>query len=215
MKLVWCPETAFKAYIDTVKAAQMREDVEDSAAAELVAAMAGGWNAKLIVEAWVRGGGATTSVGLSEAARHTCGRHVCVLPDEDAAEDYAEVVGSDAAEVVVGEAEEVMRELKGVELLVVDWRRRDAARIVREVRPGVRGMVVVCRHAGGGKGRPELAVADDGRRVVRTVYLPVGSGVQILHVGVGKGATVSGGDLGRWIRHVDRKTGEEHVFRRR
>lgn len=206
---------AFKAYIDTVKAAQRREEAEESAAAELVAAMAGGWNSKVIVEAWERGSGATTSTGLSEAARHTCGRHVCVLQDESAAEEYAAVVRSDAVEVIVGEAEEVMRELEGVDLLVVDWRRRDAGRILREVRMGVRGMVVVCRHVGGGKGRPEVAVVGlGGRRVVRSTYVPVGSGVLILHVAVGKEGSVSGGDGRRWIRHVDWRTGEEHVFRR-
>uniref|UniRef100_J3LCI9 Uncharacterized protein n=1 Tax=Oryza brachyantha TaxID=4533 RepID=J3LCI9_ORYBR len=58
----------------------------------------------------------------------------------------------------------------------------------------------------------------DGTRVVRSVYLPVGKGVEVLHVGVGKGPSMQNrrgsGGTSRWIRHVDHDTGEEHVFRR-
>ncbi|CAL9130364.1 unnamed protein product [Musa acuminata var. zebrina] len=76
MKLVWCPENAAKAYIDAVKALTDR-DLEETNVAELVAAMAGGWRAQLIVEAWSRDAGAATGVGLRAAARHARGRHVC------------------------------------------------------------------------------------------------------------------------------------------
>ncbi|KAG0456938.1 hypothetical protein HPP92_021784 [Vanilla planifolia] len=207
MKLVWCPETATKAFIDAVNTAEGRE-----AEAELVAAMAGGWKVQLIVEAWEREDGGATSHGVSLAVRHTGGRHVCVVPDERAAEEY----GGCAAEVVVGEAEEAMRELEGVDMVVVDWRRRDAERIVREARPGAMGMVVVCRSVDEGSRTPSAAAAADGRRrLVRSVYLPVGGGMEILHVGVGKGSSIGDGSgAKRWVRHVDRRTGEEHVFRR-
>ncbi|GMP95999.1 hypothetical protein CsSME_00044836 [Camellia sinensis var. sinensis] len=45
MKLVWSPETASKAYIDTVKSCEL---FQESSVAELISAMAGGWNASLI-----------------------------------------------------------------------------------------------------------------------------------------------------------------------
>ncbi|PKA58004.1 hypothetical protein AXF42_Ash012543 [Apostasia shenzhenica] len=224
MKLAWCPETASKAFIDAAKMAP-----DDGEAAELVAAMAGGWKAQLIVEAWERGdGAAASSAALTAAARHTRGRHVCVVPDERAAAEYADAAmtitsgGGNPVELVVGDAEEMMRELEGVDFVVVNWRRRDAGRVVREARPGPLGMVVVCRNAGGGRGdvaAPSAAALAAGRRVVRSVYLPVGRGMEILHVGVGKGPSIAGGGgTGggtRWICHVDRLTGEEHVFRRR
>ncbi|URE33097.1 hypothetical protein MUK42_18279 [Musa troglodytarum] len=75
MKLVWCPETASKAYIDAVTALADR-NLEEINVAELVSAMAGGWKAQLIVEAWARDAGAATSVGLRAAAKHGRGRHV-------------------------------------------------------------------------------------------------------------------------------------------
>ncbi|URD78958.1 hypothetical protein MUK42_00448 [Musa troglodytarum] len=182
MKLVWCPENAAKAYIDAVKAVADR-DLEETNVAELVAAMAGGWRAQLIVEAWSRDAGAATGVGLRTAARHARGRH------------------------------EAMRELEGVDLVVVDCGRRDAGRVLREVRPGPRGMVVVRKGAGRRRGGA-AAVFGSGTRVVRSTYLPIGSGVEVLHVGVGKGPSL-GGDRPRWVRHFDHCTKEEHVFRRR
>uniref|UniRef100_A0A0D3F4T7 Uncharacterized protein n=1 Tax=Oryza barthii TaxID=65489 RepID=A0A0D3F4T7_9ORYZ len=118
MKLVWCPEMASKAYIDGVRALA-GHDLAGAAAdvAELVSAMAGGWNARL-----VRG-----------------------------AKDLAASMAA-------------------------------------------------------------------GTRVVRSVYLPIGKGVEVLHVGVGKGPSLQNHrdrrSTSRWIRHVDHDTGEEHVFRR-
>jgi hypothetical protein len=49
MKLVWCPEIASKAYIDGVRV--LADHGGPAEVAELVSAMAGGWNAQLIVEA--------------------------------------------------------------------------------------------------------------------------------------------------------------------
>ena len=127
-----------------------------------------------------------------------------------------------------------MARLEGVDLLVLDARRRDAAAVLRAARPGPRGMVVV-RHGdttGGGVRRRAAASASAtapwgmmaaGTRVVRAAYLPIGAGgVEVLHVGVGKGPSLPthqhsrrpSGGRGRWIRHVNHRTGEEHVFRR-
>ncbi|KAL6841997.1 hypothetical protein ACP4OV_028197 [Aristida adscensionis] len=212
MKLVWCPEMASKAYIDGVRVLADRDDLAGSPeVAELLSAMAGGWNAQLVVEAPAEAppssSSAATSLALAAAARRTGGRYACVLPDGD---------------------EEAMGGLEGVDLLVVDARRRDAADVLRAARPGTRGMVVV-RHGDDAaasrrrRGTAAAAVCSlaAGTRVVRSVYLPVGKGLEVLHVGVGKGPCLrsrggggGGRAAGRWIRHVNLDTGEEHVFRR-
>uniref|UniRef100_A0A0D9VFN5 Uncharacterized protein n=1 Tax=Leersia perrieri TaxID=77586 RepID=A0A0D9VFN5_9ORYZ len=220
MKLVWCPEMASKAYIDGVRALADHDDVASAGAAdvaELVSALAGGWNASLVVEApdYAATTSPATSLALAAAARRTGARYALVLPDGDAA-----AYGGGDAEVVVGEADEAMAGLHGVDLLVVDARRRDAAAVLRSARPGARGMVVV-RHGGGRQRKDYLATAASmaaGTRVVRSVYLPIGKGVEVLHVGVGKGPSLqsrrAARSTSRWIRHVDHDTGEEHVFRR-
>ncbi|KAF9687733.1 hypothetical protein SADUNF_Sadunf02G0123700 [Salix dunnii] len=66
--------------------------------------MAAGWNAKLIVESWSKGG--PTSIGLSVAAKHTCGRAV---PDEGSRLEYVKAMhdaGMRETEILVGVAEE-------------------------------------------------------------------------------------------------------------
>ncbi|GJN20985.1 hypothetical protein PR202_gb08430 [Eleusine coracana subsp. coracana] len=143
MKLVWCPDLASKAYIDGVRViADQQDDLGGpSEVAELVSAMAGGWNAQLIVEApdVRRSGPAATSLALAAAARRTGGRYACVLPDAVSAAAYG---GATLFQPVVGDADEAMARLEGVDLLVVDARRRDAAAVLRAARPGPRGMVV-------------------------------------------------------------------------
>ncbi|KAK9147890.1 hypothetical protein Scep_006647 [Stephania cephalantha] len=198
MKLVWCPDIASKAFIDTVKSLSSTaggtshhhhhhhhdgggDDHEETSVAELISAMAGGWNAKLIVETWSNdaGGGVATSVGLAAARGHTGGRHVCVVASERAGAEYREAGGA-AAEVVAGEAEEAMGAVEGVDFLVVDSRGKDAERLMR---------------------------------AARTAYLPVGLGVEIAYVGASGGGPAKSTGGGRWFRHVD-EAGEEHVFRR-
>ncbi|VAI20394.1 unnamed protein product [Triticum turgidum subsp. durum] len=201
MKLVWCPETASQAFIAGVSALSDSEHGPAGSAgvAELVSAMVGGWNAQLVVDAPEASApdSATTSLALAAAAQRTGGRYARVLADADRA----------------------MEELEGVDFLVVDARRRDAAAVLAAARPGARGMVVVRHGDGRRRGTKALeASMAAGTRIVRSVYLPIDTGVEVLHVGVGKGPSIqcrrSPRVSSRWIRHVDQETGEEHLFRR-
>ncbi|KAF7073914.1 hypothetical protein CFC21_078836 [Triticum aestivum] len=201
MKLVWCPETASQAFIAGVSALSESEHSPAGSAgvAELVSAMVGGWNAQLVVEAPEVSAtdSATTSLALAAAAQRTGGRYARVLADTD----------------------RVMAGLDGVDFLVVDARRRDATAVLAAARPGARGMVVVRHGDGRRRGTKALeASMAAGTRIVRSVYLPVDKGVEVLHVGVGKGPSIQGRRSprvsSRWIRHVDQETGEEHLFRR-
>ncbi|KAJ0111135.1 hypothetical protein Patl1_00258 [Pistacia atlantica] len=179
MKLVWSPETASKAYIDTVKSC---ENFKESSVAELLSAMAAGWNAKLIVEAWSCGGPIATSIGLAVAARHTSARHVCVVPDERSRLAY----------------------VKGHVRIRHISNRSDSKRSRR----GDGG-------TGGSCGSSNISglrwnvVLERGLRVVRSVLLPVGQGLDMAHVG----SNVRGENLkksptrSRWIKHIDQRSG--------
>ncbi|KAJ6946454.1 hypothetical protein NC651_001250 [Populus alba x Populus x berolinensis] len=217
MKLVWSPETALKAYIDTVKSCEVHQE---SSVAELISAMAAGWNAKLILETWSQGGILATSIGLAIASRHTDGRHVCIVPDELSRSQYEEAVGEAgiSPEIIIGEAEEVMEGLVGIDFMVVDSRQRDFAGVLRVAKLSSRGAVLVCKNA---SSRNESSfrwrsVVDDGsRRLVRSVFLPVGKGLDIAHVATSGGSSSnSGKGESRWIKHVDRQSGEEYVIRK-
>ena len=131
MKLVWCPDTASKAYIDGVRAIANDAAADSSPElAELVAAMAGGWNAQLIVDAPDTTPPSTsssrrppaTSLSLAATARRTGGRYarVDVSPEES---DHS---GSSSSAT-----EAAMARLEAVDLLLLDARRRDAAAVLR------------------------------------------------------------------------------------
>ena len=194
------------------------EDFKESSVAELLSAMAAGWNAKLIVESWSKAGPIATSIGLAVAAKHTCGRHVCVVPDEGSRSEYVKAMhgaGMRETEVLVGEAEEVMAGLVGVDFLVADCRRRDFVRVLRFAKLSHKGAVLACKNAfqRSVSGFKWHGVLERGTRVVKTAYLPVGQGLDMAHIGSNGGDKRSRGGPSRWIKHIDRKSGEEHVFR--
>jgi hypothetical protein len=118
-------------------------------------------------------------------------------------------------EVLVGEVEEVMAGLVGVDFLVVDCKRRDFLRFLRLAKLSPKGAVLACKNAfqksaAGFRWHGALA---RGTRVVKTVFLPVGQGLDMAHIGSHSGSESSKRGPSRWIRHIDQKSGEEHVFR--
>ncbi|KAL5541055.1 hypothetical protein UlMin_042628 [Ulmus minor] len=217
MKLVWSPERATKAYLETVKSCKL---FQESGVAELVSAMAAGWNAKFIVETWSQGGPIATSMGLAVASRHTCGRHVCIVPDERSRSEYVKAMSEAglAVEVVVGEADEAMDGLVGIDFVVVDCNREDFARVPRLAELSQRGAVLVCKNANSKNAsgfRWPSVVEGGSRRLVRSVFLPVGNGLDIAHVGSSTGGSSSSAKgKRRWIKHYDQHSGEEHVIRK-
>ncbi|KAI3453575.1 hypothetical protein Pfo_010238 [Paulownia fortunei] len=216
MKLVWSPKTASKAYIDTVKSCEL---FQESGVAELVSAMAAGWDAKLVVETWSRGGAIATSIGLAVATHHTGGRHICVVPDEESRAEYVEAMsqsGQAAYEMIVGEPEEAMEGLEGIDFLVVDCRGNGFARILRVAKLGHRGAVLICKNASSRAASDFrwLSVLDGKSRIVRSVFLPVGKGLDIAHVGATGGSSSRAKGESRWIKGIDHQSGEEFVIRK-
>ncbi|CAB4307400.1 unnamed protein product [Prunus armeniaca] len=108
MKLIWSPENATKAYIDTVPSCEV---FHESGVAELVSAR------------------------VESRAHHDQSRAVFVTAMKEAGM---------APEVLVGEPEEVMAELVRIDFLVVDSKRKDFARVLRQ---SPRGAVLVCKNA--------------------------------------------------------------------
>ena len=172
----------------------------------------------MIVETWSHGGVVTTSAGLAIAARHTCGRHVCVVPDERSKLEYTKAMrdaGVTSAEVIVGGAEDAAAALPEVDFLVVDSRRRDFGTVLRFAKISQRGAVLVCKNVNqmSVSGFRWHGVLDRGTRVVRSVYLPVGKGLDIAYIGSTGGVVSSRKGPSRWIKHFDEKSGEEHLIR--
>ncbi|KAJ4871818.1 hypothetical protein Rs2_46541 [Raphanus sativus] len=107
-------------------------------------------------------------------------------------------VVSDATEIVVGDSvEDVMDRLSGV-----DSKRGEYIKALGLANMSKMGAVLWHR------------VLRRGTRVVRSVFLLVGRGLDIAHVGAS-----GGGDLkkihSRWIKHIDPRSGEEPLFKRK
>ncbi|KAK4400309.1 hypothetical protein Sango_1137000 [Sesamum angolense] len=217
MKLVWSPERALQAYLDTVKSCEV---TQEPSVAEVVSAMAAGWNAGLIVETWLPGGEIATSVGLAVAAHHTGGRHICIVPDEESREEYAEGMrrsGRSASETIVGDAQDAINGLEGIDFLVVDCKgNNEFGRVIRAAKLGERGAVLVCTNASSRAGSDFRwsSVLDGRSRVVRSVFLPVGKGLDVAHVGATGGSSGRGKGRSRWIKRIDQDSGEEFVIRK-
>ncbi|XP_060178454.1 uncharacterized protein LOC132608738 [Lycium barbarum] len=218
MKLVWSPDKASKAYLDTVKSC---ESLQESNVAELISAMAAGWDAQMIVETWSRGGITSTSIGLSNAIHQTGGKHICIVPNEDSKNEYKSIMEEKTGmspEIIIGEPEETLENLIGIDFLVVNCEKNDFSRILKVAKLGNRGAVLVCKNVS------SRVVTDfrwksvlDGRsRIVRSVFLPVGKGLDIAHVGPtgGKSGGAQGKMERKWIRRFDRESGEEFVIRK-
>ncbi|CAI0551574.1 unnamed protein product [Linum tenue] len=117
-----------------------------------------------------------------------------------------------------------MQGMEGIDFLVVDSRRKDFARVLRAAKLSGRGAVLVCKNASSKQATSFRwrSVLDGGstRRLVRSVYLPVGKGLDIAHVATsGAASSTAGGgqsksSQSRWIKHVDRESGEVHVIRK-
>ncbi|CAE5957271.1 unnamed protein product [Arabidopsis arenosa] len=211
MKLVWSPETASKAYIDTVKSC---ENLETPDAAELIAAMAAGWNAKLIVETWSEGDAIASSIGLNVASQHANAKHICILQNSRSESAYLQAIQESSSPlnlpetIIAEEPEKAMKKLQGIDFLVVDWRDKEfAAATLKNAAFGSRGAVVVCRN-----GYSSLRRVLRDRKVVRTVTLPVTGGIEIAHVAARNSGKSEKSSKRRWITHVDQRSGEEHVF---
>ncbi|CDY25700.1 BnaC03g69750D [Brassica napus] len=223
MKLIWSPETASKAYIDTVKSFPKYL----IGRGEMVAARAAGWNATLIVETWSEGETIAISVGLNVASQHTNARHMCIVPNAISEAAYLQAMTQQSCstlpETIImneeeeGNSESTMQKLQGIDFLVIDWDQKDfAANVLRNAAFGSRGAVVVCRS---GYRRSTSCFswtkAFSDRNVVRTVTLPVSGGLEIAHVAAPRISGKSDNNNKRkWIKHIDQRSGEEHVIRK-
>ncbi|KAK8506254.1 hypothetical protein V6N13_100305 [Hibiscus sabdariffa] len=103
--------------------------------------------------------------------------------------------------VIVGKAEEAMEGLVGVDFLVVDSKWKEFARILRHATLSHKGAVLACKNACGRaiSGFIWHWVLERGTLIVRSVFLPVGQGLDITHIGADAGVVGSKKSCSLWI----------------
>ncbi|KAK9758055.1 hypothetical protein RND81_01G203700 [Saponaria officinalis] len=201
----WSAENATKAYLRTIQMGKRGKEVD---VGEFISALAGGNNAKFMVEVCGSTSGPTT-LGLVAAAQQTGGRVICILPGPNEVEISKSNMSRylNRVEFVTGDPVTLLTsDYRTANFVAVDCNvdsHREIFKAVKKIRvtgetgPFVVGynaqkMVPLCGELGGH-------------------FLPIGEGLLVcdkVHKSHGLSAKKS-----RWIVKVDKFTGEEHVFR--
>ena len=121
---------------------------------------------------------------------------MCAVPDEGSRSEYVKAMhdaGMGEAEMLVGEAEEVMAGFVVVDYLLEDCRRRDFVGVLWFAKLNNKGAVLACKNAFRqfASGFKWHRVLERGTRVVKSVYLPVGQGLDMAHIGNNGGGEIS------------------------
>jgi len=111
--------------------------------------------------------------------------------------------------------------------LVVDSRRKDFTRVLRLAKLSGKGAVLICKNANFISKMDSgyiwrSVVARGSRRLVRSVFLPVGKGIHMAHLSAAGGGENSVAAVkhkarvvhSRWIKHVDQRSGDVHFIRK-
>lgn len=145
------------------------------------------------------------------------------MPDEKSRLEYVGAMqnsGVSLPEVMVGEAKEVMERLNGVDFLIVDERRSDFISVFNSAKLSHHGAILVCNNGSKIRNIECNKFSWDGVFngkvcvIVRSVTLPFGNGIEIAYIASKDGNQKVRKYAKRWIRHIDRNSGEEHVIRR-
>ena len=184
---------------------------------EFISAIAAGNNAQLIVVACGETVGPSTLLALVAAAHQTGGRVICIFRSLQALESFKQAVGldEDLIEFVIGDAQRmILEDYKDADFVLLDCKLENHEMILQGMQLSgeckeaiVLGYNAFCTRSWQWVG-------------LRTQLLPIGDGLLLTRIGVGNekggGRECGGGSFGRknhWVVKVDRKTGEEHVFR--
>ncbi|KAL9228987.1 hypothetical protein vseg_004507 [Gypsophila vaccaria] len=201
----WSAENATKAYLRTLKLGKRGKEPD---VAEFISALAGGNNAKFMVEVCGSTSGPTT-LGLVAAAQQNNGRVICILPGPKEVEISKSNMSRylNRVEFVAGDPITLLTcDYRDANFVTIDcnieghkeiFKAVKKNRLVGEAGPFVVGynaqkMVPLCGELGGH-------------------FLPIGEGLLVcdkVHKENGFGVKKS-----KWVVKVDKLTGEEHVFR--
>ncbi|XP_020676235.1 uncharacterized protein LOC110095158 [Dendrobium catenatum] len=235
--MVWSPQFAANAYLDTVK---LCKDVKESnspiepESTQFLSALAAGMSAQHIVE--VSPQASQSTVALAVAARQTGGRLVCILPQSESLVESKQVIEdsglTDIVEFKVGDPYKLLPECENVDFSVVDCKSESYTGLLKLLDMNPAKSVVVANNLLGeksGLGGEWRSLQD--KSAVRSAKHPIGKGMEVTMIGKSaefvmkdsKGLRqerkVRGASRRRsrsksaWVTKVDEVSGEEHLFR--
>lgn len=154
---------------------------------EFIAALAAGNQAKLMVQVTSHQGINPLTLALAVAAKHTGARFVCILHHLQGIKDCKAQLScydlEDAVEFVHGHPCEVIKELKNIDVAVIDCKFGDYLRLFKTIDVNPRGSIAVVSNLPKRKNGVGFGEVIRGRKGVECVTRCIGEGMELTRVG--------------------------------
>lgn len=202
-------------------------EAQEPESKELISALAAGMNAKLMVE--VTSEVSSSTVALAAAARQTGGKVVCIVPELKVNESMQAIEDSgleDRVEFKTGDPVDVLPRYEKIDFSVVDCKMDDNRKLLDTLDVNPRSSVVVANNlVEGKKGVEGHLKAVEKKANVRSIKHNIGNGMEITMIGKSSDGCKRNRhprserkkslktDRSNWIATVDKKSGEEHIYR--
>ncbi|KAL2651873.1 hypothetical protein R1flu_020001 [Riccia fluitans] len=186
--MAWSPDNAARAYLDTIRLCKLDHQQgyttlrhQEPHSTELLAALAAGMKAQLLVE--VCSSAAPSTIALAAAARQTGGRLICILSDSNALLDamvaMKELKLAGVVEFIVGDAKETVRQYTNVDFALVDCKEEDCAVILDRLNLNPTCAVVVADNLFDRSATSAYANFMKKRPGASSIALPIGKGIKV------------------------------------
>ncbi|XP_020574963.1 uncharacterized protein LOC110020993 [Phalaenopsis equestris] len=235
--MVWSPQSAAIAYLDTVKLCKEVKEPSspiEPESTQFLSALAAGMSAQHIVE--VSPQASQSTVALAVAARQTGGRLVCILPQPESLVESKQVIEdsglTDIVEFKVGDPYKLLPECENVDFSVVDCKSESYTGLLKLLDMNPTKSVVVANNLVGDKsGLGGELQSVQNKSDVRSAKHPIGKGMEVTMIGKSAefaakdargwrherkgrgGSRRRGSRKSSWVMKVDEVSGEEHLFR--
>ncbi|KAJ4765585.1 ankyrin repeat/KH domain protein (DUF1442) [Rhynchospora pubera] len=239
--MVWSPESAANAYLDTLKLCKNELERKKSdpsvipvqpQKSEFISALAAGTSAQLIVE--VSPEASHSTIALAAAARQTGGRLVCILPQEESLGPSKEVMEEsgldDIVDFQVGDPAELLPKYENIDFSLVDCNSEYYEDVLKIIDVNPKKSVVVANNIKEGREGLSMEVPGGKDGILRSEKHMIGNHMEVTMIGrnAGMGWLKKGKEEVnttspdkrrrpkrkiRWVKKIDEQSGEEHLYR--
>ncbi|GLJ17301.1 hypothetical protein SUGI_0300320 [Cryptomeria japonica] len=185
----WHPETAINAYLDTIKMRTERKstflEITEPQSSEFISALAAGMNAQNIIE--VCSCAAASTVALANAAHHTGGHLVCILPEDETLTELQKTIKElgleDTTEFVRGDAQHLLPIYKDIDFAVIDCNTKDYGGLFQHLNVNPTRAVVIAHKLFDRKANFAFPEGFKRKLGAQSTTLPIGKGIEITRIG--------------------------------
>ncbi|BBM99142.1 hypothetical protein MPTK1_1g19100 [Marchantia polymorpha subsp. ruderalis] len=186
--MAWSPDNAARAYLETIRMRKLDHQRGYTALrhsephnTELIAALAAGMNAQLLLE--ICSSAAPSTIALAAAARQTGGRLICILSDSNALLHamvaMKELNLAGVVEFIIGDSKEIVRQYTNVDFALVDCKEEDCAVILDRLNLNPTCAVVVADNLFDRSATTAYGNFVKKRPGASSITLPIGKGIEV------------------------------------